>query len=95
MIVLLGKRLSSSTNSDDFGNFLLRKLPANDFLLYQHEGRVLLLNGWDYTSLYPLSQESIPGDRFPVPVDDVQGQVDQKKDANGNVWKTRYKNYKN
>jgi DNA-binding CsgD family transcriptional regulator len=35
--------------SDDFGNFLLWKLPAGDFLLYQYKGRVLLLNGWDYT----------------------------------------------
>jgi len=31
-------------NSDDFGNFLLWKLPAGDFLLYQRKSRVLLLN---------------------------------------------------
>ena len=57
MIGLLGICLSSSTASDDFGNFLLWKLPANDFLLYQRKGRVLLLNGCDYYTICPVETQ--------------------------------------
>jgi hypothetical protein len=49
-------RLSSPVVSDDFGNFLLWKFPANDFLLYQRDGCLLLLNGWDYT-FYPVEAQ--------------------------------------
>ncbi|CAG1009770.1 hypothetical protein ANAEL_03850 [Anaerolineales bacterium] len=49
--VYSARSFSSPVNSDDFGIFLLWKLPASGFLLYQQFSRLLLLNGWDYTAL--------------------------------------------